>query len=196
VHGGTGARRAKQATHALIDAFQPTWILSVGFSGALVDGLALGEIVVGDSLVGHPGGAKLEIDLGMEPAPNSGIHVGRLCMVDHIVRKVEEKRTLAKATGAVAVDMESLAVAQVCSKRGTRFMAVRVISDDLSSDLPPEVLAILGSKVTIRAGALFGAVLKRPGAVKDLWGIREQAVEAAGHLGRFLDGTIRQLASS
>lgn len=194
VEGGTGMPLARQATHALIDAFQPSWILSVGFSGALVDHLRIGDIVVADGITSHSGRERLGIDVKMSAAPEAGLHVGHLCTTDHIVRRVDEKRELSQSTGAIAVDMESLGVAEVCRERPTKFMAVRVISDDLAGDLPPEVLAILGPKGTIRAGALFGSILKRPGCIMDLWDMREQAVKAANRLAAFLPGVIEQLS--
>lgn len=196
VEGGAGQSRARQATHALIDAFQPPWIISVGFSGALVEGLKVGDIVVANGITDVSGQQKLSIDLKMSAAPEQGLHVGTLLGVDQIVRLVEEKRSLAARTGAIAVDMESLGVARICQERRTKFMSVRVISDDLSHDLPSEVLAILGPKGTVRAGALAGALLKRPSCVKDLWGMREKAEQAARHLGKFLPGVINALAET
>jgi adenosylhomocysteine nucleosidase len=194
VEGGTGLQRARQATNALIDAFQPTWILSVGFSGALREGIGIGDIVIANGVTDHTGRQRLAIDVGMQP--DRGLHVGHLCTTDHIVRLISEKRELAAATGAIAVDMESFGVAQVCQERRTRFMAVRSISDDLKADLPPEVLAILGPKGTVRAGALFGSLLSRPNFMKDLWRMREQAQRAADQLGKVLPDIVRQLAQS
>jgi adenosylhomocysteine nucleosidase len=94
---------------------------------------------------------------------------------------------------AIAVDMESLAVAQVCRERNTRFLAVRVVTDDLSADLPPEILSLVGSTGTIRFGAALGAAWKRPGSIKEMWKLREAAGKAAGRLADFLDGVVRQL---
>jgi adenosylhomocysteine nucleosidase len=193
VEGGTGIPRARQATHALIDAFSPAWVLSVGFSGALREDLKIGDVVVADGIVKAQAHERLAIDLRMASDPAGGLHVGHLCTTDHIIRSVEEKRLLGSVTGAIAVDMESLGVAEVCRDRKTKFMAVRVISDDLRRDLPAEVLALLGPKGTVRAGALFGSLLKRPSCVKDLWAMREQALAAAERLGAFLPGVIEQL---
>lgn len=195
VEGGTGANRATQATHALIDAFQPQWILSVGFSGALVEHLKLGDVVVGDSLVYHNGQRAMTQKFHMSVDPGQGLHVGKLCMSDGIVRTRAEKRELHERTQAIAVDMESLAVAEACRERSTGFMAIRAISDDLSEDLPREVLAIFGPKGTIRAGALVGTLFKRPSSVKDLWKIREQAAHAAERLAQFTHSALPQLFS-
>ncbi len=77
----------------------------------------------------------------------------------------------------------------------TRFLAVRVISDDMSADLPPEVMSILGRTGSIRAGAVASALWKRPTSAKDMWRLRENATRAAERLATFLDGVVKQLAT-
>lgn len=192
---GMGPRLAKLATQTLIDGHSPAWIISAGFSGALESGMRVGDIVVGNSVV-DASGTELAIDLKMQADPAKGLHVGRLLTVDRIVRTVAEKKSLAEQHAAIAVDMESLAVAQVCHAQKIRFLAVRVISDDLSADLPSELASVVGSSGTVRLGAAVGALFKRPGSAKDMWRLREQAVDAAGRLAVFLDGVVEQLYQS
>ena len=189
---GAGRTRARKATLALIDAHTPRWLLSVGFSGALRPDLKIGDIVVANGIVG-PAGESLALDLSMTADPARGWHVGRIATVDHIVRTVAEKSALADKTGALAVDMESLAVGQVAQDVRLRFMAVRAISDDATSDLPPEVLAILGPTGSVRAGAVAGALWKRFSSAKDMWRMREHAIQASERLASFLEGVIVQL---
>jgi adenosylhomocysteine nucleosidase len=122
--------------------------------------------------------------------------VGRLLNTDEIVRTIEDKKQLAEKHSAIAVDLESLAVAQVCQETKTRFLAVRVISDDLSADLPPEVMSVIGSTGAVRVGSALGSLWKRPGSIKDLWRLRESAHQAAGRLATFLDGVLVQLHKS
>jgi adenosylhomocysteine nucleosidase len=192
---GMGPVLARRATQALIDGHAPEWIISAGFSGALAAEMKIGDIVVGNSIV-DCNGAQLTIDLKMEPNPAKGLYVGRLLTVDRIVATVAEKKALAQDHQAVAVDMESLAVAQVCRESKVRFMAVRVISDDLSADLPAEVLSVVGSSGTVRLGAAVGALFKRPGSAKDMWRLREQGMDAAERLATFLEGVVVQLYES
>jgi adenosylhomocysteine nucleosidase len=110
-----------------------------------------------------------------------------------MVRRVDDKRKMAADLNAVAVDMESMAVAQVCRDTNTRFLAVRVISDDLSTDLPIEILSVVGSTGSMRVGAALGSIWKRPGSVVDMWKLRENANAAANRLATFLDGVVTQL---
>ena len=192
VQAGVGGDKARRATQALIDAHTPSWVLSSGFCGALRPGMKIGDIVMADSIV-DVHGHELSVDLKLPGESQPGLHVGRIVTADAIIRSVQQKQQLAEQYEAVAVDMESLAVAQVCQETRTRFLAVRAVSDDLSADVPPEVLSVVGSTPTIRLGAALGAVWKRPGSVKEMWHLREAAQKAAEQLASFLDGVVTQL---
>ncbi|AMV22293.1 hypothetical protein [Planctomyces sp. SH-PL14] len=192
VESGPGTKRATRATQSLLDAHEPQWVLSVGFSGGLTPEVRRGHIVVANSI--SDGQDSLEIDVGMSADPAKGLHVGRFLQVNEVVRTIAEKQALAARTGAIAVDMESFAVAKVCVERKVRFLAIRCISDDLSEDLPPEILTIFGKSGFLRAGAVLGSLWKRWSSYKDLLRLRDQAQDAARRLGAFLPPIIERLA--
>ena len=108
------------------------------FRGGCVPSVRIGDIVVADSIV-DTHGQSLIIDVAFPGDPARGLHIGRVLTSDAVVRLVAEKQQFAQQYGALAVDMESLAVAQVCREQSVRRLSVRAISDDLSGDLPPEV---------------------------------------------------------
>ena len=191
IETGLGFARAREATELLIREHTPDWVLSCGFSGALSSDLAIADIVVAD-LIRDMHGNELRIDIQMPPGPR--LHVGPILVSDQMIRLVEEKQALFERFGCVAVDMESLAVAQVCQEHSRRFLAIRAISDDLSVDLPPEILSIMGDTGGVRLGATVGAIWKRPSSLKDMWTLREKANRAAARLADFLDGVVHQLA--
>ncbi len=192
VESGVGMVRAERAARALLATHSPTWVLSAGFAGALQPQLKIGDIVAASELV-DDAGHSLQIDLKMPADPARHLYVGKLTTVGNIVRTVSEKHALAEKTGALAVDMETYAVAAVCQEARRKFLAFRVISDDLSADLPPEVLSIFGDTGAVRFGAVIGSLWKRPSSMTDLWRLRQQATEAADHLADFLDGVVKQL---
>ncbi len=192
VESGLGFAKARRATQALLEAHTPPWLLSCGFAGALRSDMKIGDIVIADSLC-DTHGQQLSVDVHMPADPEHGLFVGRMLTIDHMVRKVEEKQALAEQFDAIAVEMESLAVAQVARETGTRFLTVRTISDDLTADLPPEVLSVVGSTGTMRLGAALGSIWKRPSSVKEMWQLRESASKAAEQLASFLDGVVKQL---
>jgi len=195
VESGPGFARARRATQALIEAHTPAYVVSCGFSGGLQPELQLGHIVMATAITDTHGH---DMPLSFTPPSQlpSGVHAGRLVVADEIVRTSEEKQLLGERHNAMAVDMESLAVAQVCRDLGVGFMAVRVISDDLQTDLPPEIHSVLAATPGRRIGAALGSLWKRPASYKDLWRLREQALYASERLAKFLDGVIEQLYES
>jgi adenosylhomocysteine nucleosidase len=144
-------------------------------------------------------GRELEIGLKMDPqaiAATRGLHVGRLLTVDHVIRSPDEKRALGEARRALACDMETIGVAEACRRHKTRFMAVRVISDALEDELPPELESLVNQKSSAaKLGAAAGAVFRRPGSVKEMWRLKEEAIKASDRLATFLEGVFGQLAA-
>ncbi|MGQ9575486.1 MAG: phosphorylase family protein [Thermoguttaceae bacterium] len=194
---GAGRPAAARATEALILAHRPGWVISAGFCGGLISGLQRHDILIADALADTAGrGFELELsglDLaGLASRP--GVHVGRLLTTERIVRRPAEKRKLAEQHRALAADLESLAAAEVCRRHGVRFLAVRVVSDAVDEPLPAEVERLSRQKSrAARWGAAFGAILNRPGAVKDLFKLQQNALVASDRLARFLAGLIEQL---
>jgi adenosylhomocysteine nucleosidase len=122
-------------------------------------------------------------------------HVGPFVEVDHIVAKSQDKKRLAGRTRAIACEMESLAVADVCAARQTPFLAVRVVSDVVDEDLPGDLEALLTAQPTpMRTfGAVVGTLWRRPSSVKDLLKLKETALLAADALAKFLAELVVQL---
>lgn len=192
VESGVGFARAHRAALAMVDAHTPPWIVSCGFSGALLPEMEVGNIVMATAIAdAHD--HEVTVDVKMPADPDKGLYCGRILTADALVRTVEEKQALADRHGAIAVDLESLAVAQVAADQKKGFLAVRAISDDMSADLPPEVLSVIGPTGMMRLGAALGAALNRPGSVKEMWRLRESAHSAAEKLATFLEGVVVQL---
>ena len=90
--------------------------------------------------------------------------------------------------------METFAVAKACAAAGRRLLSVRIISDAVDDELPPEIEHLLHQKTLAgKLGAAAGAVLNRFSAAKDLWQLREDALKASDRLAKFLVGVVEQL---
>lgn len=193
VESGMGRARAAKATEAVIHAHRPAWVISTGFAGGLVPEVERLQIVVGNS-VADVSGQRLAIDVKLAADPRRGLHVGRQLTVDRIIRTPAEKKTLAEQHQAIAVDMETFAVAETCRAAKTRFMAVRVVSDSANDELPADLERLINRKsMAGKLGAAAGAIVRRPGSVKDLWNLKEQALLATDRLAKFLLSMIEQL---
>jgi adenosylhomocysteine nucleosidase len=192
---GHGQSAARRGAAALISGHRPRWIISAGFAGGLLPQVARGDIVMANAVLGEQG-ERLAIDLHLPQSDplTKGVHAGPLLTLDRIVRTAAEKKSLGEKHGAIAVDMESLAVAQLCQQEKQRFLAIRAITDALDDELPRDVERLL-KKDTLakRLGSAAGSVVRRPSAAKDLWKLRESAITAAVRLAKFLEGVIAQL---
>ena len=195
-HAGPGCSAAARAAQALIDGHQPGWVISTGFAGGLDPRIERGSILVADA-VGDLAGAAAELELGtLRPwlAEQPRVRVGRLLTADRIISAAEEKHKLGRKHQALAVDMETAAVAEVCRERGRRFLAVRVISDPADESLPADLERLLAQRTAAgRWGAVLGTLLDRPGSAKELFRLKANAMAAADELGKFLVRLVNQL---
>jgi adenosylhomocysteine nucleosidase len=125
------------------------------------------------------------IDPSKSICPN--LHVGKLLTVDHVVCDPSEKQSLFQQNQALAVDMETFAVAEVCRRRGVPLCSVRIIHDAAGDVLPPDVERLLRQKSEpARLGAALAAIWRRPGSVKDLWALKEKSLDSSVQLAKFI----------
>lgn len=191
VESGVGREAAARATEDVIALHRPAWVVSAGFAGALDDRAKRGDFIMPDTLVDETGE---RLSIGLKLAPQPRVHSGAMLTVDRIVREEAEKRRLGQQYDAIACDMETMAVAQVCRRLKTRFLAVRIVSDAVDDTLPPEVARLLNQKsLAGKLGAAAGALLNRPSSAKDMWNLHADALRAADRLAKFLVGVTRNL---
>jgi adenosylhomocysteine nucleosidase len=93
---------------------------------------------------------------------------GRLLTAAKSVGSIEDKAELFRTTGAVAVDMESAAVAEVAEQHGIPFLAVRVIVDSASDVLPRAVTAAADNEGHLQIWRLIGALALAPNELAPL----------------------------
>ena len=186
---GLGADRAADATRALLAEYRPGLVLSVGFCGGLTDAVSPGDIAAPENVLLFADGEPAEV-YRLSPVaaadPAARVHGGRLLTLGHVVRTVAEKRRLAEKYKGSAVDMEAGGVVAACTAAAMPCGVLKAATDDLAADLPAEVMSILAPTGSLRLGAAVGSVVRRPGAVKDLWRLRETAKLAADRLGSVL----------
>jgi adenosylhomocysteine nucleosidase len=195
VEAGVGADAARLATEKLVAGHRPRWVISTGFAGGLHESVSQGDVLLANQIV-DAADRRFDIDFKVDPQAfgKQRVHVGRLLTADRIVREPAEKQDLGARHGALAVDMESIAVAEVCRNKRVRFLAVRVISDAVDQRLPKDIDYLVKRRTTAgRLGAAAGAILRRPSSIKDMWQLREDALVASDGLARFLRAIIAEL---
>lgn len=111
--------------------------VSIGYCGALDNGLRPFSIVVASHVNGRP---------ALQPATGLDYASGALLSQDAVACTVEEKSRL-RNTGAAAVEMEAAGVELVAREMGVPFYCVRVVTDAAS-----EALALDFNQVRDRNG--------------------------------------------
>ena len=197
VLSGAGREAAAKATRILIAGHQPQWVVAAGFASGMQPQLKRGDIVMADELC-DTAGTRLSLDLKVPPealAALPHVHVGRLLTVRRVVRLPAEKRSLAQEHQALACDLESLGVAEVCRQERVRCLAIRVIRDTVDDELPADVNHLVRQKSAAgMLGAAVGALVNRPAGIKELLKLKEDSLVFSDRLARFLEDVIAQLA--
>ena len=143
---GIGKVNAAMGALTLINRFEPHRVINTGVAGGADKCVKVMDIVAArhvsyhdvwcgpESPLGQVQGLPLHYDaapdlLAMVPSRND-IKVGLTCSGDQFIDSLEKVQAIkANFPEALAVDMESAAIAQVCYVRKVGFMSLRVISD-------------------------------------------------------------------
>jgi len=173
VCGGIGTEAARRATEAIIALYRPELVQSVGFAGALGFAMCIGNIFVPGRVIDASDSSRFETSFGE----------GTL-ITFRSVADASQKKKLAQAYSAQAVDMEAAAVARVAERHGTQFRAVKVISDPANFELPEMDRFI--RKGRFRSGSFVLHAALRPW----LWG---KVAELAINSRRASDALCREL---
>ena len=142
---GMGCPAAAAAARALVES-GATGLVSWGMAGGLDPALAAGTICLPTLVVSREGALFPTADLwrdrlGAAITPQCTVVGGRLLTSAVAVVDVAGKAAAFRDTGAAAVDMESLAVAEIAVAYQVPFLAVRAIVDTAGDEIPCAVTA-------------------------------------------------------
>lgn len=185
---GAGKKAAERGAAALIESSRPSLIVSAGFSGGLSAEATAGRVVYASDLVDEAGNRETFPAPAGFMRPAGGLS-GALLTTRYFVSAVDHRRRLRDRFGAVAVDMESIHIGRIARQAGIPFVAARVISDDLSAELPvmESVMKKDGSVDLPRAIAYF---VRHPGTavafMRFMAGLNAHARTLDGHLRRLI----------
>lgn len=154
---GIGKVNAARCAQTLADRFSVAAIINTGIGGGIGDGLAVGDIVIGESLVQHDfdvsgfGYAKGYMFLGDKDKPTEYIadkrlielienaalkHIsaqrikkGIIATGDIFVSDAEKKSEIKNGFNALVTEMEGAAIAQTAQANNIPFAVVRALSD-------------------------------------------------------------------
>lgn len=185
---GADAARAGDAARQLIQA-GVTALMSFGVAGALDPALSSGDLVIPARIIG-PGGESITTDESWTARLTSLMELqcnvinADLAGSDGTVTTPAAKHEMFHATGAVAVDMESLAVARAAREAGLPFIAVRAIADPAQREIPAWAPGAISPDGRTRPMAVLSGIFSRSGQIGNLARLARESQAAKATLGR------------
>jgi adenosylhomocysteine nucleosidase len=170
---GIGYEAAARGARQLVGAGCHA-LLSWGLAGALDPTLAPGAILVPDEVVlaGHE--HRLRTTCGWRErvlrvlAADWPVERGTLLTSPRPLAAAADKASAFRQTAAAAVDMESFAVAEVALAHGLAFLAVRVVVDRASDEVPHALEGVARASGELAIGRLLARLLAQPSSITQL----------------------------
>jgi hopanoid-associated phosphorylase len=174
---GASAKRAAEAARRLLDE-GCTALLSFGIAGGLDPVARPGTVIIADAICAA-GGWRLATtdawrDVVRAALAEEAPIVGGVAGSPTALTTAAAKTDLHRATGAVAVDMESFGVATVAAGVGVPFLAVRAIADPLQRTIPEWLLEGIAEDGTVRPEKIARGLFLRPWTVWALIGLARE----------------------
>ena len=193
IETGAGVDRIRRGVEALLQAFRPLRIVSVGFARNAAGSLASGKLFAPNRLLDEQGAELNLSELAPSGEASDASPDASLDFLSNLttgaLMTVEDFKSVPNSTfGAVAYDLSALTVARVCSEAQATCLILRVIFDAASAARSAEAARVLqsGGGVARSLGALFGATLKKPSAALDVARVKTEEIESADQLARAL----------
>jgi len=148
-------------------------LISFGVAGALDPTLKAGDLILPASVI-NKDGEVFETDFSRHQKMTSHLadeinfFDGRLFGSEKLISSIPEKKHLNQSFGAVAVDMESLGVAQAALEQGCPFLIVRTISDTANQNIPAATFRAVDEEGNIQIAKVLKDLALRPADLPSL----------------------------
>lgn len=202
---GIGMERARETARRALDLMPAVeMIIGTGVAGALSAGLRSGDLVMADRILAlHAGADRAE---HMAQSADAQIRslghwlraagltyaTGALLSSHRVMATGREKRQAKETTGAIAVDMETAALAAEAHARGIPFVAIRAVLDEVDDEVVGAEMTDEHGRVRPLAATAYlarnpSAMLKLPRLMRNLALAANSiadAIEAIAHEGQ------------
>jgi adenosylhomocysteine nucleosidase len=179
---GVGSQNAERTARDLLSTSKPSLVISTGVAGALSPTLHIGDVVIAKEVIEERTGTHFACAV-----PSSIQHpASSIVSASRMISSAQDKAALASRFAAVAVDMESAAIARVCAEHSVPYAAIRAISDTADESLPPAVVRFFDMDGRLRYGAVVGAILREPSLIGKLRRLQQHTETACVALKEFL----------
>lgn len=141
---GIGYEAADKAAKQLLN-FNIQGLISWGVAGALDSSLKSGDLIIADVIRNKEKKIHSTDEWRKKLSENLNSHSETICIKPiasnhEICASIEAKQNLFEVLDAAAVDMESMAIAEVAKVNNLDFMAIRSIADQATTAIPEAIL--------------------------------------------------------
>jgi len=172
-----GEDNARIAAQTLLEQ-NVSALLSWGTAGSLTENIQSGDLLLADSIVANDGN-KYSFDTEWNKRIanklcNTSLIIrhGMIAHTRQVLATTEDKKRLHSETNALAVDMESLAIAQIANKEKLPCVSIRAIVDEASQCIPGTVIKNTDTFGRPALFPLFSNLILNPGLVIELIKLR------------------------
>jgi len=131
-HTGVGLNSAQTRLDSFFTKQKFRLLISSGFAGGLDPSLQIADLIVGTNV-----STEQMVSIARRAFSNDNhVFFGALTTQQTPAESVASKQSLAAATGALAVDMETAAISSVCADASIPMLSLRGISDTSLQSLP------------------------------------------------------------
>jgi len=160
---GVGPARAIEVTRRLLGSFTLDVVVMIGVAGGLDPSLAIGDLVVPESVLDGATGRHYRPATPAGHTPAGVLHTSATMVHD------DTEFDRLRAEGVVALDMETAGVGAVCEAEHRPWYVFRAISDRVADGIVDEsTLAMTRPDGGADLGAVTRLVLRRPSVLAQL----------------------------
>lgn len=189
---GASEQRARDLARRFADE-GARGLVSFGICGGLVPAVRVGDLVLAESVI-HPAGPTVETHApwrgrlleALRRSRSVPVRSGPLVGSTVLVEQPVDKTALHVKHRAVAVDMESHAVAAVAGETGLPLLILRSCSDAAERAFPIAALEAMSPDGSFRPGPVLKAVARKPWVVPSLMRLGLETRTALGTLKRIV----------
>ncbi len=157
VHTGMGEARTRERLIPFFENHPVERVISAGYAGGLDPLLPTGTLFLAENYSSPEWLARARALF------QNRSRVGTLATAPAALETCQAKAALARRTGALAVDMETAAIAALCREKGIPLLSLRAISDNAREELAvPFSICFDAEKQRPRPFALVKFLLRHP----------------------------------
>lgn len=187
LHTGVGRKIARQRMEDFFATERAAYCISAGFAGALDPQLKVGDIILAENFSSSDLLRSPRLDL--DPL---AVFVGKLVTARSVIEEVTRRESLAKETGAIAVDMETEVIAASCAARNIPMLSIRAISDTEAAPFPAPAAVLFDlEKQETNVARLAFHLATHPRRISHLLQFHKQIAAARKSLTAALDAVLR-----